>query len=1065
MPRESADDVCPREEDIAAFVRGRLPPHRRRALEAHVVRCSACRRLLSALAHAEGADSHPAVDTVSPTLQVESRGGETELTPGARVGRYAVLDWLGSGGMGVVYSAYDPELNRKVALKVLRNEGGAADRLPIHDVLLREAQAMAQLAHPNVVAVFDVGSVDDRVFIAMELVEGLTLAKWLAAERRTHGEIIATFMAAGSGLAAAHAAGLIHRDFKPDNVLIGHDGRVRVTDFGLARPVLCASVETAQRSAEPGHGTSAPQTGLAGTLAYMAPEQYLRRTADARADQFSFAVALYEALYGERPFAPLEFATPHAAPSQAVAPPRSGVPAAMRQALVRALSPDPERRFPTMVELLAALAPRPRRGRALAVAAIAVVITAVASAGGYSIHLTGAAEQRTQLVGRLRGLVPGMRTLLRNEHMLPAHDIRPTLEEVRSQMRDVERQRHTPAGRTEIALIDFVLGEGHRGLGEYDRALALLAAAWAAGERGPDIEEALGDVLGATYSSKRDEIEAMVQSDRRDALIRDIEQRYRDPAMAHLRAALATRPSLPAYLEALIAFHEHRFADASARAHAAFTAAPSRYEAGVLEARAHHEAGRQLQAADKRDEATAEYAAARVIFERVLEIARSDDHAWHDYAVMVHTQAIAVARGPLPADLKDRTIAALRTVRKINPDHFDATLLEAGIYQQEANIAILGYRDPGPYVEQALKLADEARAQGANPDQVDVLVCLAHWERAVYQGSHGIDPHAAFEQAIAACESAAATKRNADEYAALGSTYLSLAAYDAEHGRDPIHAFELGERHLRTAISIDDDDAVLHYNLARLWTKLAHYQQSHGVDPERAVDRALRELTTAERIDASRADTWCAMSDALIARARFQHAQRQRFEPALREAHAVIERALAIEPTLVAAIRYRIMLAELEAEALLERRSSPAAAVGRMREQLRELSRRQSEDGFVHRFACRAELLAARWALVNHRSVDRFLIRATAEAARARAADPMDVQAWIASAEVEQVRAEAARLAGGSPAVATASGLAFAERALQIDPRRVRARELHSELVRRAHPMSWPTDPASPFDP
>lgn len=298
MPQMSTEEDCPVEEDIAAFVRGLLDLPRRRSLEAHVAYCSACRQLLSVLAHAASVDSHLAAYSVSPTLPLEYSTSETELQIGARFGRYVVLDWIGAGGMGAVYSVYDPELNRKVALKVLSNDGAnPGDRVPIHGLPLREAQAMAQLAHPNVVTVFDVGSVDDRVFIAMELVEGMTLAQWLVAERRECREIIGTFLAAGNGLAAAHAAGLIHRDFKPDNVLIGNDGRVRVIDFGLACHAPGVSFEATRSGAtELGRGSNTTQTGLVGTLAYMAPEQFFRRNVDARADQFSFAVALYEAL-------------------------------------------------------------------------------------------------------------------------------------------------------------------------------------------------------------------------------------------------------------------------------------------------------------------------------------------------------------------------------------------------------------------------------------------------------------------------------------------------------------------------------------------------------------------------------------------------------------------------------------------------------------------------------------------------------------------------------------------------------------------------------------------------
>ena len=366
-------EACPAEEDIAAFVRGCIEASLRSALEAHVAECAACRRLLSALARAAGSESPVADDSVAPTLPVASSTSETELPPGARFGRYRVLDWLGAGGMGVVYAAYDADLNRKVALKVLRNDGtGGSDQRPIRDLLLVEAQAMARLAHPNVVTVFDVGSVDDRVFLAMELIEGQTLAAWLRAGRRKPSEILAMFVAAGRGLAAAHAAGLIHRDFKPDNVLVGSDGRVCVTDFGLARPAAPTTDAAARDPSDPA-AAGAPQTGLAGTLAYMAPEQYLGASVDARADQFSFAVALYEALHGERPFA----APPVSGDPPAVtAPPRRGVPVALRQVLLRALRRDPDERYPSIAELLAALTPRPRRARNLAVAAIASLVGA-----------------------------------------------------------------------------------------------------------------------------------------------------------------------------------------------------------------------------------------------------------------------------------------------------------------------------------------------------------------------------------------------------------------------------------------------------------------------------------------------------------------------------------------------------------------------------------------------------------------------------------------------------------------------------------------------------------------
>jgi len=229
------------------------------------------------------------------------------VSRGASIGRYLVLDHVGSGGMGDVFAAYDPELDRKIALKLLRAEGEARGERG-RGRLLREAKAIAKLSHPNVVVVYDAGTYDDRVFVAMEFVEGQTLAAWLAERPRAAREILTVFEAAARGLSAAHAAGLVHRDFKPQNVMVGAGGKVRVMDFGLARPI---AAEEAPRDGAPVAAKVAPLdsgapltlTGeLLGTPLYMAPEQFQGLRTDARTDQFSFCVALYQALYGAHPF-------------------------------------------------------------------------------------------------------------------------------------------------------------------------------------------------------------------------------------------------------------------------------------------------------------------------------------------------------------------------------------------------------------------------------------------------------------------------------------------------------------------------------------------------------------------------------------------------------------------------------------------------------------------------------------------------------------------------------------------------------------------------------------------
>ncbi len=306
--------------------------------------------------------------------------------PGEMVGRYRLLQRVGRGGMGEVYAAHDPELDRKIAIKIMRANavpgGVEAARM------MREAQTIARLSHPNLVTVYDVGSAGGRVFVAMELIEGDTIAAWLDRKRRPRDEILRVFGLAGRGLAAAHRAGIVHRDFKPQNVMVAADGAVRVMDFGLAalRQTLL--------------GPNAPRLtrigSILGTPLYMSPEQLCGQPVDPRSDQFSFCVALYEALYGARPFAGDNFAQLRAAVLEGKprpVPMSSRVPARVRAILLRGLSVVPGRRFTDMGALLRALeqvtARRTGLPRMLAVGVAAGALT-FGVAFGIAWHLRGA---------------------------------------------------------------------------------------------------------------------------------------------------------------------------------------------------------------------------------------------------------------------------------------------------------------------------------------------------------------------------------------------------------------------------------------------------------------------------------------------------------------------------------------------------------------------------------------------------------------------------------------------------------------------------------------------------
>src|SRR5262245_8311810 len=331
---------CPDENELVMSMHGLLTPNQRADLERHIDGCDRCRALVATLVKVSFDPGDDLLDGEPP--------GAAQLPRGTNLGRYVLLDGIGRGGMAVVYAAYDPELDRKVAIKLLRTDlPGTANEL--RATLLREAQAMAKLTHPNVIAVYDVGTFNDQVFLAMEFIRGRDLRSWLGEARRSWTEILSIFLKAGEGLRAAHDSGLVHRDFKADNVLVGLEGQVRVTDFGLAYRLAPPDEENRL-----GEHSDEPQGGpLAGTPLYISPEQWRSLPADARSDQFSFCVSLYEALYGVRPYSGKTSAS-----YEGVVPPApkgSSVPGWVRRVLLKGLSIEPVDRYASMAELLSTL--------------------------------------------------------------------------------------------------------------------------------------------------------------------------------------------------------------------------------------------------------------------------------------------------------------------------------------------------------------------------------------------------------------------------------------------------------------------------------------------------------------------------------------------------------------------------------------------------------------------------------------------------------------------------------------------------------------------------------------
>lgn len=349
-------DRCPDDNAVTRWLEGRTDAATGEAIRRHADRCTACKQWLAAL---------------SPEL-------ETDATTTEIAGRYELRQRIGAGAMGAVYAAFDRRLGREVAVKLVRPDAAPAAREELGARILREARALARLAHPNVLAVFDAGVHDDAVFLATELVRGRDVRAWLAANAPSPRAVVDVFVQAARGLAAAHSAGIVHRDVKPDNILVGDDGRVRLADFGLARGA-------------PAPGGAEATASFAGTPAYLAPELYAGVAPDERSDQFALCVSLFEAVYGARPFAgatATAYGAEVRAGRRARAPDPPGL-AGLGAVIARGLEPDPDRRFPSVADLADALERIATGATRRQTARRRVAIGAVASAVAIAAALAG----------------------------------------------------------------------------------------------------------------------------------------------------------------------------------------------------------------------------------------------------------------------------------------------------------------------------------------------------------------------------------------------------------------------------------------------------------------------------------------------------------------------------------------------------------------------------------------------------------------------------------------------------------------------------------------------------
>jgi serine/threonine protein kinase/tetratricopeptide (TPR) repeat protein len=1059
----------------------------------------------------------PAPD--EPTLPTVAGGSGAAEAPAARVrgssvGRYLLLDELGHGGMGVVYKAYDPELDRPIALKLLQaGEGSEGASHGHRERLLREAQALARLQHPNVIAIHDVGTVDDSVFIAMEYVEGQTVRAWLKSRPRARHEILDVFLAAGEGLAAAHRAGLVHRDFKPDNVMVGNDGRVRVLDFGLARsaragatdePVIIGVSANAAEGGLERVPEQAPQSGAqlgssqgskanleqtaaskgkskrgslissasssqshpsasasarllsspitrvgdtVGTPRFMAPEQHLAEATDESADQYSFCVSLYWALYDAFPFAGKAFDEMLAnllAGRISDAPAGSTVPRWLRQVLVRGLAVKPRDRFPSMGDLLGALRADPRltrlrwlRAALVALSAAAVLAAAVAGGLAYKVHRN--VLEQARLAQQFGQEVERIAALSRYSALLPLHDTRREMDAVRARMQKLKARMQTLGAIAAGPGLE-ALGRGELALERYEDALRELEASWKTGYRSPELAYALGAVHGKLYQRALADLQK-TGDEKKDAAQREaLARAHRDPALRYLREVGAHEGGVdaPEYVEGLIALYEQRFDDALALARKTADRVLWLYEARTLEGDIQLMAGKERYLRGDVDGALARFDQGGQAYRQAADVARSGTAAYLGRCrLLAETALIQVNRSQAPEATVKEAIDACSAAATTRPDEAEPLALKARAVRYQAVYDEEHGRSPVASIEQAIALATRALEIEPGNVRVHQVIARAHRDLARYRLRKGEDPRPSLKLAIEHAHRVidAASAGAQDAYSVLCDSYITHGDYEGARGIDPGTSYQAAIRSAKQALAVSPDDfsSWNALGLSELFEGL--WRGRHGEDPTDAFTRAAqafeKEVQLSPNLDYGDVN----LCDLQRRWAELEAERGVDPQPRLERAIASCERAIALDGNYAGS---RANLGDsylVLAEWRLEHAGDPSEPIEKSRAHLERAITMDAADGATLGSLALLRLLEARW--LSSRGRDPSLAFAAAETFLRRAlaaGDGRSANAQGIWAELCWRRAELGKGSAADRAAQVREGLSHVARALEEEP-------------------------------
>ncbi len=851
---------------------------------------------------------NPALDEASGGEGSTASDGHFE-NPVPDWDRFTITDFIGAGSMGRVYRAVDRRLTRPVALKFLRSDDPEQVRR-----FQGEASSQAQIDHDHVCRIYDVGEVEDMPYIAMQYIDGRSLSE--LTDELTLETKVRLMEQVAEGAQAAHSIGVVHRDIKPENIMVerseGGGYHAYVLDFGIAREIGAPSLTM--------------RGVVVGTPAYMAPEQIKGDPdlIDRRVDVYGMGATLYDLIGGAAPFSgSTRIETLMQVLSEEPQPLRQldgRIPIDLETIVSKCLEKDPQRRYASARalgddlrryldgEAIAARSTglayrftkfvlRHRAAAAVAAAATLVVLTLV----GALIWQSFRARRGAEIAQQFGREIEGIHSMLRQAHMLPLHDPAPIEARVRKRMAEIEA-RMTQMGSVARAPGSHSLGIGHLALGELDAARARLEEAWQAGQRSPELEGALGRVLGEIYLEEAEAAARIRNADLRQARLDAIERDLLEPALHHLRLDRTAGEGRNLHRAALAALLVRQFDLALELARRSYERHPWLYESMRLEAETLVSRAQVLEERGQTDEARKDLSDAGEIYAMALDVGRSDASLYRGEAArLIRYFNLEQEAGDLREDLFDRILEATEAATIAQPDDPRPFNLQAKAYWMRGDFLLNTGRDPSASLEKAVELAERAgRMEPDNPETA-INLGMIHRLQASFVRRQGEDPRPLLERAAAACRRAiAADPNSAVAWLNLGTAHYLAAAYELASGIDPGSSLEqAGEAYEQSVLVRPTFAAYSNSGLVH-WQR-AEYEEQHGEDPGPSLEAAARSFERAIELNPSHAQVHSNRGLILLERAEREGERGGDPTPWVERALAVLERAVELMPKLAAA--------------------------------------------------------------------------------------------------------------------------------------------------------------------